>query len=597
MAIHHCVGTRSTGILGWQQPFDELGRMAEQAGNGDRAPSVGRLEPSAPPVEAFILFNESELAVPSIVDQLSSRGISTYFWRRDNIKADDPWAQIESERLSSAKAVVVFLGSQGWGANQLGLLHEAQSAKKPIVPVLIGDPPGAALKEAGGIFVTLRYVDLRVPSPAAFNLLVEALRPKAPAGRFDDLIGLLVDGDEEDRSAVLDQVIDGTINDKPGLGARLRDELQTRFSPENASSFASSARDPNRMPSIRSWMLSVLIWADAESPLSRELILKHLNAGFEPARNVRFWALAGLYQCRTSYLESGGQSCLSDPMPEVALLAQALLVHAVEDPVKSGIVDRFRKMLFSDDFEHDAWPALRVLRILPILPLAGDLCDLVDRSAGDTPLAYDALYALADPAMAAEAAPILQQTRGIDRVLDIIVEVMRHSDLGATRHFANLLAAFDAASIETALTRAEARDTRTATAVGVLRQRLQELRRRPPDGPQSFVAGYASDAIDVTRDDLGIREDVQTLTAVMLAREVVPPLAIGLFGDWGGLEKALHGLDQGYGEPDFRRSAEEEQQQILHRGGFDRIQCLALCRHQSLGESPSATFWRAWPGM
>jgi KAP family P-loop domain len=48
-----------------------------------------------------------------------------------------------------------------------------------------------------------------------------------------------------------------------------------------------------------------------------------------------------------------------------------------------------------------------------------------------------------------------------------------------------------------------------------------------------FIAGYSSDTINVEKDDLDIREDVQTLTAVMLAKEVNPPLAIGLFGDWG----------------------------------------------------------------
>jgi predicted KAP-like P-loop ATPase len=32
---------------------------------------------------------------------------------------------------------------------------------------------------------------------------------------------------------------------------------------------------------------------------------------------------------------------------------------------------------------------------------------------------------------------------------------------------------------------------------------------------------------------LDIREDVYTLSAVMLSREVKPPLAIGLFGAWG----------------------------------------------------------------
>jgi hypothetical protein len=45
--------------------------------------------------------------------------------------------------------------------------------------------------------------------------------------------------------------------------------------------------------------------------------------------------------------------------------------------------------------------------------------------------------------------------------------------------------------------------------------------------------GFRAETIDVDRDRLGIREDVETLTAVMLAKDVTPPLAIGLFGDWG----------------------------------------------------------------
>jgi KAP-like P-loop domain-containing protein len=389
------------------------------------------------------------------------------------------------------------------------------------------------LKDVNGIFVDLRYIDMRKPDRAAYDLLVEALRPNRRIGQLDDLIDSLVDGDEERRSAVLEQVVDGTISDKFGFAERLRKELQGRFSAQAKDSFASSIRDPNRMPSIRSWMLSVLIWADAESALSRELILQHLNAAYEPARNVRFWTLAGLCQRGVNYIQRGVDLCLSDSMPEVSLLAQALSANAVTDPDGAGTLAHFQSMLYSQDFEREAWPALRVLRILPILPLAKDLSNVLDRSAGDSPLAYDTLYALANAKMAEAAVPFLLETYGIDRLLDIILEVLRNSDRGAARRFANLLAAFEPIAVEQALTRAESRDARVAAAADRLRRDILEHRVQPSEVPQTFVAGYASDDIDVTRDDLGIREDVQTLTAVMLAREVVPPLAIGLFGDWG----------------------------------------------------------------
>jgi hypothetical protein len=47
------------------------------------------------------------------------------------------------------------------------------------------------------------------------------------------------------------------------------------------------------------------------------------------------------------------------------------------------------------------------------------------------------------------------------------------------------------------------------------------------------VAGYSSDAVGHQVDRLGIVAEVRILTAIMLARDVTPPLAIGLFGAWG----------------------------------------------------------------
>lgn len=48
-----------------------------------------------------------------------------------------------------------------------------------------------------------------------------------------------------------------------------------------------------------------------------------------------------------------------------------------------------------------------------------------------------------------------------------------------------------------------------------------------------WIAGYVSDSTKNATDDLGISRDVQTLISVILAKDVSPPLSIGLFGDWG----------------------------------------------------------------
>src|SRR5712672_3068829 len=117
--------------------------------NGTEKKSGDPSDKSEVPLDAFILFNEREEAVPAVVDEMSSLGISTHFWRRD-IRPGDPWEEIESQKLNSARAIAVFLGSQGWGPNHLRLALEAQRSQKRIIPVLIGDPPIEAFKEAGG---------------------------------------------------------------------------------------------------------------------------------------------------------------------------------------------------------------------------------------------------------------------------------------------------------------------------------------------------------------------------------------------------------------------------------------------------------------
>jgi hypothetical protein len=50
---------------------------------------------------------------------------------------------------------------------------------------------------------------------------------------------------------------------------------------------------------------------------------------------------------------------------------------------------------------------------------------------------------------------------------------------------------------------------------------------------EPFIAGYISDSTKNPEDDLGIGREVRTLCSVILAKDVSPPLSIGLFGDWG----------------------------------------------------------------
>jgi hypothetical protein len=232
--------------------------------------------------------------------------------------------------------------------------------------------------------------------------------------------------------------------------------------------------------------------------------------------------LAGLYQRNATYLSEAINFCLSDSAPEVASLA-----IAITDPP----IERFRSMLYSELFET-AWAILRLLRIVPFKMLAKDVCAQIDRVVESATLTYDSLYALANPGMAAEAVPILLESRGLRSLVATIVAVLTNSDGNAARNFAFLLVAFEVGEVEAALAEMEGDRPDARTIIITLRRYIWQLRQADVVR-ELFVAGYASDTIDVERDYLDIREDVQTLTAVMLAREVKPPLAIGLFGDWG----------------------------------------------------------------
>jgi hypothetical protein len=473
-------------------------------------------------LDAFILYNERETAVQSIVDNLASRGISTHFWRRD-IELGEAWEEKEERKLREAAHIVVFLGDAGWGPTHLALANKARQLSKHLIPVLIGNPQEDALNEAGRIFRVLRYVDLRSGDSKSFQILAEAIKrsPTAETVRFDRIISILVDGSDEQRADVLQQVQNLDSARKSGLAARLRTEITERFNPNSEALFAAAIRDPKMIASIRSWMLSCLIWADTETSLSQEVILDHLNVAIETDRNVRYWTLAGIFQTNASYLPEAVKVSRSDVAPEISALARA-----IASPEDDALIDRFRADLRNADFET-AWQVLRLLRIVPIPQLVPDVCALLNRP--DTaPWVYDGLYALTHPVMAQEAASFF--VNNPDIIVDRVLVQGRNSNRNAIRNFSELLSAFPKAAVESALSKAEWNPA-TRTTLAEVRAILKQ--RRPVGQNELIVAGYASDTIDVSQDQLDIREDVQTLTAVMLASEVKPPLAIGLFGDWG----------------------------------------------------------------
>lgn len=495
--------------------------------------------PETEPVpHAFILFNEQEDIVEKIVSGIEERGVKTLFWRRD-IPIGKGWDETEDAQLKRAQTVVVFLGKAGWGPNHRKLAIRALQLKKVILPVLIGDALRESREDVDSLFIRLRYFDLRIITDDGLSRLAQEIllassngSPRPASAResrqklqVERIIGELVDGNEEERAWALRQVIKSDPANKKVIAARLREEISGPFSPNTERDFHSARRDPKKFSSIRSWMMSCLIRADAEDDESRKLILDHLHEQIENDRNVRFWTLAGLYHQEASYLSEALEVTRADPAPEVSALQQA-----IADPRNDEVIASFRSKLESPDFRRN-WEVLRVLRVIWLPKLVDGVCRLLIDSDPASARAYDSLYALSNRQITSTAAKILAESPGVDRTVEIVISVSLKSDENAQRNFCDLLAAFDPKQVDAALNQPQ-HDVQRATAATTLRQQLKEIRTSGSTN-QIFVAGYASDRINIEQDYLDIQEDVQTLVAVMLSKEVEPPLAIGLFGDWG----------------------------------------------------------------
>lgn len=487
--------------------------------------------------EVFLLYNEREKLPDTIAAELRDRGVSLYFYRSD-LPLGGKIKDTEAERLRKARGVVALLGDRGWGISQAELAQEADSLGKLILPVLIGNPPEEAMDQVGSLFRERRRLDLREPTPALYEELVSAIQgmvaspppPKPdlarPAGpRFDEIINTLVDGSDLDRSLLLERVIRYPMPNSAELAARLRHGITEDFSPAQETQFATAVRAPKRLASARSWMLSTLIWLEPSSLESQTVILAHLQASLEPDREVRFWTLAGLVQRKLSYLSEALSLAADDPAREISGLAAI-----VTDPANESTLRAFRSSLDDERFET-AWHVLRILRIVAVPALASDVVRQLERRAEEKPLAYDALFALASAEMARAAVPVVLERLGLDRFVAVVLQEARSATAIARSAFARTLSVFDDAHVRAALDLA-ADGTEDQKLVQRILDDIAEVQDKE-DLSEPPIAGFSSDTIDISHDDIGIAKDVETLACVMLAREVTPPLAIGLFGEWG----------------------------------------------------------------
>lgn len=513
--------------------------------------------------EIFLLYNESETGVEEVAAALRAADIPLYFARQDLPLGSD-FSAVEDAKLSRTPVVLILLGEKGWGPTQRKIASRIEAAEERIIPALIGLPPEGALDDVGGLFRSRLYVDLR-QGPAAMTRLVDTLRQRlagrsavsttAPAGvpRFDEIMTVLLDGSDVDRALLLQRIQRGEISDRKALAARLRESLRTDYSQDQRNQ-ETVARPTNWLPSIRSWTLSVLIWLDPETDETAKLLFRHLDPRHEPEGSVRFWVLAGIIQRRLSYLHMALQLVENDKSLEIRGLAKI-----ARDPRRQSTLATFRAALNSREFDK-AWPMLRILRIYPIPELAEDVVRLLEKGTTDRDIGYDALFALSHVEMTTAVRSAVLDGMGVRRLVTLVLRTARGVAGIARRAFAGVLSMFDLQDVRIALAAAAAASLEDQRVARNLLDEVADISTLREDGTPP-TPGQANDDVDIKRDSIGIALDVRTLASVMLSREVQPPLAIGLFGEWGS------------GKSFYIKSIEAEVNRIAHRASTNQSFC------------------------
>lgn len=482
----------------------------------------------AVPVDVHILYNGQEVELPkTISDMLTRRRYSVFFWEQ-SVKAGEDVFTIELEQLALSVHVLICLGIKGWGPTQERLAREAVRMDKHIIPILIGKPAETELQKVDELFFKRKWLDLTEFSEIKFQELVDAigLPGITDYSQFDRFVQILVDGNEEQRAEVLETAIQMPPATKKRFAARLYEEITSRFSISTERRLENAVRDPNKIPSIRSWMMSVLIWTDAEDRAYRDLIFRHLTAAYEPDDGVRYWSLAGLYQVGVSYLSDAAGTCRKDEDQSIALLAEAIMSQNSE-----RLTGRFISLLRGENKEQiEPWIVLRVLRIIAVPGVAKEIVRIIIEADSSNKVLYDAFYAMTNPSISQEAVILLSERLSPRQIFERLFPILAASNYNTLKNYCRFIIYLPAKEVSDTLAGLAGNPTYINIAEGI----RTELSRMAASGQSAFNRlPFDSDTFEKQQDWIDIKDDVKQMTAVMMAREVTPPLAIGLFGSWG----------------------------------------------------------------
>lgn len=479
--------------------------------------------------DVLFLYNDKEKAiVKEVAEELDYSGYTTFYWERD-IPGGAP-VEKELELFGSVKTILVLLGNEGWGPRHLPFSSQALASGNHVIPVLIGDPPPEAMSELNDFFKKNRLADLRTRNERTYDQLIRFIgTPEAyrATNRFDNIVYRITDGSNEDRFRVISQIRDSRTLNRSALSIRLREEIKNRFKDFIPDKNYIPARPPEQVAPIRSWMLSALIQNDPEEEKNKELLLQHLRPAGESYENVRYRVLAGLYQKQVSYMREAIELAAADDSPLISLTALVMLA-----PHSQEVITRLRADIKTEPREDEISRlliALRVLRVAPVPALTEDIVRFILEHQLDD-LTYAAFYALANSTMGDNVSQFLSDEDWLNFIRKMLI-LSQSSEPNAVRNFAMILNKADRKHIDELFGKFATDQQLKNTAARFLT--LLDDIRLVPDEDSLFISGYNPDSIDVSKEWLDISKEAKILTAVMMAREVIPPLALGLFGNWG----------------------------------------------------------------
>jgi hypothetical protein len=351
----------------------------------------------------------------------------------------------------------------------------------------------------------------------------------------------LVTGNEAERRATLRRIMSGELQDRTALARALIRELSAHRTQTGDSNSSWSFSDDTHA-AARSWLRPALIWCQPEDTETIDIAQQGMSPSLEPVTFVRFWTLAALYGVRATYLGRIAAFAADDPAWDVAVLARMIV-----SPESPELIAEMRSAFDGSD-PRKLHGILRALRVAPVPQLAGEVAGLLRSDAHVQISPYDIFCALATPPMASAAANLLSSNPGFDAVLGRMVISAASIDKTTAKDFAQLMVAMNAGRSESFLREREAvPELRSGARIlldglsAIVGHQAQKFRQLP---------GFIPDTIDNQADHLDIQPEVDTLTAIIMAKDVTPPLAIGLFGEWGTgksffmsrMKKAVAGL-------------------------------------------------------